>query len=160
MSMSVSSLLRNTYVSINKDKLESSNLNLFINGNDLTRYINENNYKISDNDIISIVDTNLNNIYWDNRELLSITNLENLIDYMKQPQIEFNKLDTLDKSNIQMYSVNNDNIDYNVLYITVGNFIKAINNNNPIITKLPKANINIEFQYAPYDFYNHITQKI
>ena len=153
------SLLRNTYASINKFKLDSNNSNLFFGGNDLPKYIKENNYKISDNDIISIVDPNINNIYWDNRELLSISDLENLIDYMKQPQIEFTKLN-IDTSDIQVYSVNNDNIDYNILYITVSNFIKAINSNKPVIIKLSKVNINIELQYEPYDFYNNTTKKV
>jgi len=163
MNKSIGSLLRNTYVLINKFKLDSidPNLNsyLFLRGNDLPRYIKENNYKVSNNDIISIIDTNMNSIYWNNRELLSITDLENLTDYMKQPPIEFNRLD-IDLSNIQMYSVNNNIIDYNISYITVKDFIKDINSNNPVIIKLPKINITIEFQYELYDFYNNITHKI
>lgn len=165
MSNLVGSILRNTYVSIDKSNLNNNNLNstLFIAGNDLPRYIKENRYKIFDNDIISIIDPNLNSLYWDNRELLSITDLENLTDYMKQASIEFIRLDT-DSLNTQMYVLNdidNDNdIDYNILYITVKDFIKAINSNNSIVTKSPKADINIELQYELYDFYNNVTQKI
>lgn len=163
MSKSVESILRNTYVLINKLKLDPIDPNLsslvFFEGNNLPRYIKENNYKVSDDDIISIIDPNINSIYWDNRELLSITDLENLTDYMKQPPIEFNRLET-DISNIKIYSVNNNNIEYNIFYIMVKDFIKGINNSKPIIIKLPKANINVELQYELYDFHNNTTHKI
>lgn len=163
MSQSVVALLRNTYALINKYELDPLDPNLnsyrFIKGNDLPRYIKENNYKISDNDIISIIDTNINSIYWDNRELLSITDLENLTDYMKTPIIEFSKLDT-DPSNIQIYSIDNSNIDYNMLFIKVKDFVKYINNNTSVPIKFPKINMNIELQYELYDFYNNTTNKI
>ena len=165
MSESVGSLLRNTYALINNFKLESKdpNLNsyLFIRGNDLPLYIKENNYKILDNDIISIVDPNISNIYWDNRELLSITDLENLTDYMKQSPVEFDLSDD-NIPNIQTYNlINNiDIIDYNTIYITVRDFINFINSNKSIIIKLPKIDINIEIKYEPYDFYNYSTNKI
>jgi hypothetical protein len=163
MSKSVGSLLRNTYATINKFKLDSTNPNLssylFLKGNDIPKYINENKSKILDNDIISIIDPNLNNIYWENRELLSITDLENLTDYMKQTQADF-ELSEDNVSNIELYNITSNIIDYNIVFITVKDFIKAINNNKSVIVKLPDVNINIEFQYELYDFYNKLTNNI
>jgi hypothetical protein len=132
---------------------------LFLKGNDIPKYINENKSKILDNDIISIIDPNLNNIYWENRELLSITDLENLTDYMKQTQADF-ELSEDNVSNIELYNITSNIIDYNIVFITVKDFIKAINNNKSVIVKLPDVNINIEFQYELYDFYNKLTNNI
>jgi hypothetical protein len=158
MSKSVGSLLRNTYATINKFKLDSTDPDLnsyfFLKGNDLPKYIKEKGPKISDNDIISIIDTNVNNIYWDNRELLSITDLENLTDYMKQSPTDFDILED------DTYHLTNNIIDYNVLFITVKDFIKAINSNKSIIIKLPKMNINIQYQYELFDFYDKSTNNI
>lgn len=163
MSKSVGSLLRNTYATISKIKLDSTipdlNSYSFLKGNDLPRYIKENESKISDNDIISIIDTNVNNIYWDNRELLSITDLENLTDYMKQSPTDFNILED-NMSEIQLYYLTSNIIDYNILFITVKDFIKAINTNKYINIKLPNINVNIEFQYELYDFYNNSSNNI
>lgn len=164
MNKLIGSPLRNTYASINKFKLEliGDDLDLypFIKGNDLPKFIKENNSKILDSDIISIIDTNMNNIYWNNRELLSITDLEKLMDNMKYYPIEFVRSDYNPK-NFQIFLLQrNIIIDYNVLYITVGDFIKYINNNKYIVTKLPKMNKNIEIQYELYDFYNESTNRI
>ena len=165
MSETVGSLLRNTYALINNFKLESTDPNLkfylFLRGIDLPLYIKENNYKILDNDIISIIDTNISNIYWDNRELLSVSDLENITDYMKQSPLEFDKSED-NISGIQTYHLVNDIsiIDYNTVYITIKDFIKFVNSNKSIMTKLPKVNINIEFKYEAYDFYNYSTNTI
>ena len=150
MNRSIVLPLRNTYVIIKKFKLQSSDPNLysysFIKGNDLPKYIRD-NYIFSDIDIISIIDTDINNIYWDNRESLNITDLENLNDIMKQSSIEF------EISNNNSFTLKNNNIDYNILYISVKEFMNSIENNTSIITKLPKANINIELLYELYDFW-------
>jgi len=165
MSEPVGSLLRNTYALINHFKLKSADPNLknyfFLRGNDLPTYIKENNYKTSDNDVISIIDTNISNVYWDNRELLSITDLENLTDYMKQSPVEFDKSDD-NVSNISTYHLSNNIaiIDYDTVYITVKDFVNFINNDESIIIKLPKIDINIEIKYEPYDFYNYSTSNI
>lgn len=165
MSELIGSLLRNTYALINNFKLKSTDPNLksylFVRGIDLPLYIKENNYKILDNDIISIIDTNISNVYWDNRELLSVSDLENLTDYMKQPPLEFDKSDD-NISGIQTYYIINDVniIDYNTVYITVKDFVRFINNNEFIIIKLPKVDIDMEIQYEPYDFYNYSTNTI
>lgn len=163
MSKPMKFLLRNTYANVDRFKLESSNLNstLFIRGNDIPRYIKENNHKMINNYVISIVDPNLNNVYWNNRDQLSITDLDNLNDYMKEPIIEFNLLSAVDTENsIPYYQLSSNNIDYNVLYIPVRDFVKAINSNEPIKIKLPKLNINVEYTYELYDLYNKLTHKI
>lgn len=164
MNKLIGSPLRNTYASINKFKLDfiGDDLNLFpfIKGNDLPKFIKENNSKILDSDIISIIDTNMNNIYWNNRELLSITDLEKLTDTISYYPIEFVRSED-ELTNLQVFLLqNNIIIDYNVLYITVRDFIKFINSNKPIVIKLPKMSINIEIQYELYDFYNELTNHI
>jgi len=163
MSKTFGVFLRDTYATINNFKLDfidDLKSQSFIRGNDLPLYIKHNNYKILDNDIISILDTNISNIYWDNRELLSITDLENLTDYMRHPSLEFDKLEE-NFTNIETYNINKNNVEYNVLYITVSDFVRLINTNSKfIILKLPKMDINIEIQYEPYDFYNHSTNKV
>jgi len=164
MNKTVKFLLRNTYASVNRFKLESTGLNhpLFVRGIDLPRYIKENNHKMISNYVISIVDPNLNNIYWDNREQLSITDLDNLNDHMKEPIIEFNRVDDDDAmlQKIAYYQLNNNNIDYNVLYVSVKDFVEAINHNEPIKIKLSKIDMNVEYSYELYDLYNRSTQKI
>jgi hypothetical protein len=153
--------LRDTYASINPFKLDNKSSDfLFIKGNDLPRYIKENNDKISNDDIISILDLNINNIYWNNRELLTITDLENLTEYMKEQLIELQSLDN-DPSKVQTYSLNSsNNITYNVIYIRVKDFVNYLRDNKSVIVKFPKVEIYIEYQYEPYDFYNRVTNKI
>jgi hypothetical protein len=150
MSNNLKFLLRNTYANLNSP--------FFIKGNDIPRYIKENHHKMTD--IISIIDPNLNNIYWNNRDQLSITDLDNLNDYMKEPIIEFSIVNDEDDKLIPYYQLNNNNIEFNLLYISVGDFVKAINNNNPIKIKLPKLNIYVEYTYELYDLYNLLTHKI
>jgi len=154
MSKSIYSLLRNTYASINK-----LDPNVYIKGNDLPRYIKENQYKISMEDEISIIDINLDIIYWNNRESLSISDLENLNEFMKKSSIEFIELDR-NLDDIQTYSLDNNYNQYNKVNITVKNFIADIKNNESILIKLPKIDYYIEYQYELYDFYNNKTRKI
>jgi hypothetical protein len=162
MSESVA-LLRNTYALINNINLNpidpDLNTYFFIKSNDLPRYIKENNSTISDDDIISVIDPNINNIYWNNRKLLNISNLENLTEYIKLQPIEFVQLDR-SPSEIQVYYLDGYNVNYNILYIKVKDFIKEINNNKSITIKFPKADIYIKYQYELYDFYNNTTNKV
>jgi len=152
--------LRDTYATLNKFKVNSEDPDLdkylFVKGNELPRFINENDAKISDKDLISIYHPNINNIYWENRKMLSITDLEFLTDYMKQSAPDFINISEYE---MQTYHLSNDVIGYNMLYITVKDFIKAIDNKSMSI-KLPDIDLKIELRYELYDFYNRDTQSL
>jgi hypothetical protein len=178
MSESVALLLRHTYAQINERRLYNltsipladyedlltdlnniSDTTFFIKGDDLPKYLNENINKYKDSDIITIVGSDIINIYWDHRELLSLTDLEKLNNMINQSLPIFDNvmnsditLPTLENS---IYYLLGDITPYNVLHITVQDFRDAINNNKPIEIKLNKIDIKIILNYELFDFYNN-----
>ncbi len=174
--------LRNTYAQINKYPINNldeisidnyydlqGNINisgttLFLRGSDVFYYLKKNIKTISDKDTISFINSNLLNIYWKNKKLLSFTDFNNLENAMKEPFSIFENIldssENITQTITPIYYLQNNINPYEVFHISVKDFINIINNKKPLIIKLPKINININLQYELYDFYDYETNTI
>lgn len=180
MSESIVLPLRHTYAQINQYELNKltgipideyndlsttldknfniSDTTFFLKGTEIPEYLNNNLDRYSENDIITIVDSNIMNLYWKYRELLSLTDLENLKISMDQPLPTFENVN--EESPTSIYYLNDNITQFNVLHITVKDFIKMINNNALLKIKLSKIDVMIILSYELYDFYNYATNTV
>ncbi len=138
---------------------------LFLSSNDIFGYLSKNITSSMCDDIITIVINNLQDLYWNNRSLLTQEEEHLLeIDTNKIPPtfkniFEYKHLTKYsNKIYTPIYQLYGDITPHTSLYIPVKDFIKSINIKEPIHVRLENIDIIIQLDYELYDFFNFETE--
>jgi hypothetical protein len=153
-------------VSISDDNLdEIFKNNLFLNTSDILPVIRRNLSKYQ-NSIITIVNTDLFNIYLNNKKSLNNNELldihkyldsdlpifDNIVDYEKL--IEYKESFDSDQLKTPIYQLIGTINPFTVLSISVPDFVNFISSNKPILISLRNTRLLVSLQYEAYDFYD------
>ena len=140
---------------------------LFLASSDIFSYLRKNVNSSMYNDIITIVHPSFRDIYWRNRELLDMEDLNLLDSIITRPLPQFKNVfdyeylsEYSDKINMLIYHLYGDITPFIVLHIKVKDFIETINNNEELNIKLKDINVVINLEYKPYDFYDHKLESV
>lgn len=146
--------------------------NLFLNSTDILSVLRGKlvNYK---NDYITIVSPDLFNIYLNNKNVLNNNDLLDVHKYMADDPPQFNNIvdyeqliDYTGSKEIEsqlktpIYQLIGEINPYNVLHISVPEFIRLIGNNKPIITNLRNTKLLVSLTYEAYDFYDLVEETV
>jgi len=135
-----------------------ANSKFYISGGDIYNYLYE---KKQCNNVITMVIIGLKDLYWNHRDQLDeheislltylmtkdLPSFKNIFDYRKVEKYN-------EKVDIPIHQLFGSITPYDVVHISVADFIEAINNNEPVRINLEGTNITIQLDYEPYDFYN------
>lgn len=149
--------LSDTFGIILPDPLIEINPNIdytFVPGNIIVHQLHRTGKFNKNTDIITFVIPGLRGLYWDNREQLSIEEQLLLDLTMDEDMVKFKERSD------DVYQINGELSEFDVLYIPVNNFVEIFNAKNPIQLVLQGTNILIQLDYEPHDFWDDDEQKI
>ena len=136
----------------------NANSKFYISGGDIFNYLNDN--KKCD-DIITIVIVGLKNLYWNHKDQLDETEISSLSFYLtkKLPSFEdifdYKKVEKYNKSvTYPVYQLFNDITPYDVLYVSVSDFVDILNKGEKLHIPIEGTDIIIRLDYELYDFYS------
>lgn len=141
---------------------------LFLSGETLFGYLN---LVLSDNAMsicnytVTIVITNLRDLYWNNRHILPQDIVVELELAMKTVLPKFKNVfeylqETNNLPNVALYQMFGTVTPFSVLHIPVNYFIEALNNKVPLQVSLEHTNVTIQLDYEKYDFWDRITDSL
>lgn len=141
----------------NLDKIFDNDL--FLNTSDILSVVRNNPQRYSDN-IITIVSTDLFNIYLNHTESLNNNELTDLRKNLTSEQPQFENIIKENQIKTPVYRLINSINSFNVLHITVPEFIGFLNNNTPVVIRIKNTKLFVSLSYEMYDFYNLGEEKI
>jgi hypothetical protein len=138
--------------------------NFYISGGDIYNYLYD---KKGCGAIITLVIVGLKNLYWNHREQLDENEKSELSGYMTHELPSFK--DIFDYKNVEKYNTLIDYpvyqlfgeiTPYDVLHITVDDFINIINSSAFIEVPLVDTDVVIRLDYEAFDFYNFREERL
>lgn len=158
--------LRDIYAIIQEVPLyslqDNENVNeRFIEGNNIINYIYNSGNNLPKNFgsyTITFIISNLRNLYWNNKNSLREDDRDSLSSSLKYRLPKFEEDNIFD--NIVTYKLNGTITPFNILTISVRDFVERINKKLPIDLLLDGTNVIISIRYEKYDFWNESTQSI
>lgn len=186
MSQNISLWLRDTYATINDEPLSDIfndpdtispeiilqlynkglvNTGLFMTGTDMYKFLKDNPGLSSMT--ITIVIRRLRDLLWNNRNLLSLDELPYLQTAMKSSLPIFKNIfdyDLIQKkgksSDIPIFYMTGELTIYNVIHISVSDYIQALNINVPISVEITGTPITLILTYTDDDFWDSSKQEL
>lgn len=133
--------------------------NLFINSTDILSVIRNNPERYA-NDIITIVSSDLFNIYLNHTELLNNNEIIDLRKNLSSERPIFENIIEDNQIRTPIYRLTNSINSLNVLHIKVAEFLRFLNNNKPVLIRMKNTKLFVSLSYERYDFYDLGEEKI
>lgn len=151
-------------LSSNRELLDIFSNGLFLKSSDVFNFLRNKKF-INEDDVITIIEPSLRDVYWKNKFLLNMDDIELLETNIKQPLPLYKNILDYEyvseyKPKYDIYHQYGDMTKFNVLHITVRDFIKSINDNRSLVFELKDIKITITLEYEPYDFYDYKSESV
>jgi hypothetical protein len=131
----------------------------FIAGNKVISYLYQDPSQRSN--IITLVVPGLRGVIWDNRMSVVESERPAIEATLERPPFDFYDIydyppvsETARKDDLAQYQLIGKTTPYDVLYITVDDYIAYINNKQPITIAIPNSTLSMELTYEESDFWD------
>lgn len=128
----------------------------FIKGHKIFSFLSKNFSPDNANDIVNIVIPGLRSKYYSNRKFLSEEEQKILELFSNRPVPKFINVSG-EQTDFQLFG---SITQYDVLHIPVADFIRTLNNKEPLLIKLDALDIIIELSYSRSDFWDSKSQQL